>query len=168
MDTTAKADAVVEHLAELFADHPAWVKAATHLSPRATSTVYFSHRPGETWCLAQEHGRSVMRPGRAADPDFVFRFTPAAVERLGTVEGGIGEFATTLFGLMLAEDESVRVGMRIAAGFLRLTTRGYVKLLVAAGPSVLAFGARHGVATLAGLRRFVADLSKRGVEDWEV
>jgi hypothetical protein len=45
--------------------------------------------------------------------------------------------------------------------------RGYVKLLVVAGPPVLAFGATHGILTLGALRRFVAGLRSRGAADWE-
>jgi hypothetical protein len=42
-----------------------------------------------------------------------------------------------------------------------------VKLLLAAGPRVLAFGAAHGVRTLGALRRLVSDFRARGPADWE-
>lgn len=165
--SASEADETIERLARLFLDHPAWMAAAGRLTPAATSTVYFSQRPGEAWRLEQREGRTLLLPGAASDPDFVFRFTPLSVGRLEAVRGGIGDFAVALFELILEDDPDVRVGFRIAAGFGRLTRRGYVKLLAAAGPRVLVFGARHGVYTLRGLRRFVADLVSRGPEPWE-
>lgn len=160
-------DETVERLARLFLEHPAWVAAARHLSRSATSTVYFSHRPGEPFRLDQSDGQTCLLPGAAADPDFVFRFTPASVEVLEEGEGGIGEFAVALFALILEDDPTQRVGFRISADFLRLARRGYVRLLLAAGPRVMAFGAAHGIRHLAALRRFVADLRTREPKEWE-
>jgi hypothetical protein len=160
-------DETVERLARLFLEHPAWVAAARHLSRSATSTVYFSHRAGEPFRLDQSDGQTRLLPGAAPDPDFVFRFTPVSVDILEEVEGGIGDFAVSLFGLILKDDPAQRVGFRIAADFLRLARRGYVRLLLAAGPRVIAFGASHGIYHLGALRRFVADLRAREPEEWE-
>lgn len=160
-------DEWVERLGRLFAGHPAWVAAARHLAPGVTSSVYFSQRPGEAWHLEQAAGATRLLPGAARDPDFVFRFPPAAVERLETVEGGVGDFAVALFELMTADDPESHVGFRIVAGFPRLLRRGYVRLLLAAGPRVLAFGAAHGIRTPGALRRFVAQLRTRDPEPWE-
>ncbi len=160
-------DETIDRLAALFLEHPAWLAAARELSGSATSTVYFSHRPGEAWRLEQRAGRTTLIPGKARDPDFIFRFTPASVEQLATIKGNIGAFAVGLFRLMGEEDEHLRVGFRIGASFARLATRGYVKLLMAAGPSVLAFGARNGIFTLGALRRLVTDQSSRAPADWE-
>lgn len=164
---TRAPDPVIDRLAGLFLEHEAWISASRHLDTRATSTVYFSHRPGEAWQLVQREGRTRLLPGRAPDADFVFRFTPAAIERLAAVAGGIGEFAVELFALMLDEDPELRVGFRIVAGFGRLAMRGYVRLLVAAGPRVVAFGVSHGVGSPGALRRFVAQLRARGPAEWE-
>jgi len=156
-------DEWTERLAELFAEQPAWVAAARHLRGDATSTVYFSHRKGDPWRLETQRGRTRLLPGAARDPDFVFRFTPEAIERLEAVRGGIGEFAVALF----EEIVDGKADLRIKAGFARLTMRGYVKLLLVAGPPVLAFGASHGIRTLGALRRFVGELRSRGAADWE-
>ncbi len=160
-------DAAIERLATLFREHEAWIAAARQLDAQSSSGVYFSHRPGEAWRLVFRDGGARLEPGAAADPDLVFRFTPASVERLSGVPGGMGEFAVTLFELMLEDDAELRVGFRIVAGFGRLTWRGYVRLLLAAGPKVLAFGASHGVGSLGALRRFVAQLRANGPAEWE-
>lgn len=160
-------DVHVERLAELFREHPAWVRAARHLGAEATSSVYFSHRPGQAWHLIQQGGVTLLLPGAAADPDFVFRFSPGAVERLAGVRGEIGDFAVALFELVLAKAPEPWVDLRIAASFGRLIRRGYVRLLVAAGPRVLAFGAAHGIRSPGALRRFVARIRSRVPADWE-
>lgn len=160
-------DAWVDRLARLFLEHPAWQDAARRLSQDTTSDVYFTHRPGEAWHLERGDGRSLLLAGAADDPDFVFRFSPAAIERLESVSGSVGEFAVALFSMMAGEDSEARVDCRIAAGFPRLLRRGFVKLLLVSGPGVLAFGARHGVFTVGALRRVVSRLSSTAPEPWE-
>lgn len=165
--TSPRADPVVDRLAGLFREHEAWIAAARHIDPRGTSSVYFSHRPGEAWQLVQREGETRLLAGAAPDPDLVFRFSPGAVERLAATRGGIGAFAVELFTRMLDEDPAQRVEFRIAADFRRLAARGYVRLLLAAGPRVLAFGLAHGVASLGALRRLVAELRSTRPAEWE-
>lgn len=160
-------DAHVQELAELFASHPIWLDAARSIADGATSRVYFSHRPGEPWHLERRRGRSVLAPGITEDPDFAFRFTPAAIERLSAVEGEVGNFAVELFRLIIDDDPDLRIGFRIVAPFTRLARRGYLSLLLRGGPRVVAFGASHGVRTLGALRRLVAQLVAREPEPWE-
>jgi hypothetical protein len=160
-------DVHVERLAALFREHPTWVRAARKLGADATSSVYFSHRPGQVWHLVPRGGVTHLLPGPAADPDFVFRFSPAAVECLEQVRGDIGDFAVALFERVLEENPERRVDLRIAAPFGRLVRRGYLGLLLAAGPRVLAFGAAHGVRSRGALRRFVAVLRSEVPTDWE-
>jgi len=163
MSQTQRADEWAVRLARLFAEHPAWVAAARRLSGEATSSVFFTHLPGAPWRLETRAGGVVLRPGAAADPDLVFRFSPESIAALESVDGGIGDFAVALFEQIV----DGAVDLRIRAGFGRLVMRGYVKLLFAAGPPVVAFGATHGIRTLGALRRFVADLRAQGAADWE-
>ena len=163
----AHPDEWVERLARLFREHPAWRAAARHLSAEATSSVYFRHRPGEPFRLEQDERGTLLLSGAARDPDLVFRFTPGSIERLEAVRGGIGNFAVELFRLLSEADPDASVDLRIAAGFPRLARRGYVRLLLRAGPRVLAFGATRGIRTLGALRRLVADLRRPVSEPWE-
>ncbi len=160
-------DPHVERLARLFREHPAWRAAARHVADDAESRVLFAHRPGERWHLARRGGESLLLPGDVPDPDLVFRFSPAAIERLAGARGSVGAFAVELFGLVVGDAPDVRVDLRIAAPFARLVRRGYLRLLVAAGWRVLAFGARHGVRSLGPLRRLVERLASRSPEAWE-
>jgi hypothetical protein len=154
----ARADPTVDALAALFRDHPAWIEAARHLADRVESAVSFTHRPGEHWRLVRRGGQTVLLPGRARDPDLAFRFTPASVTRLAAVGGGVGEFAVELFARIVDPLESERIELRIVAPFTRLVRRGYVRLLLAAGPKVAAFGAARGIRTLGDLRRLLGRL----------
>jgi hypothetical protein len=161
-------DESVTRLARMFLEHPAWADAARRIGSDATSSVFFSHRPGEPWRLERRQGRTLLLPGAAPDPDFVFRFTPASIERLCVTEGGIGHFAVALFELIMEPSPRLRVGFRVAASFPRLVRRGYLGLLAAGGLRVLAFGAARGVRTPADLRRLVERLRRREPEAWEV
>jgi hypothetical protein len=161
-------DESVTRLARMFLEHPAWADAARRIESDATSTVFFSHRPGEPWRLERHRGRTLLLPGAAPDPDFVFRFPPASIERLCAADGGIGHFAVELFGLIAEKSPRLRVGFRIAAPFPRLLRRGYLRLLAVGGLRVLAFGAARGVRTPADLRRLVECVWQREPEAWEL
>jgi hypothetical protein len=160
-------DPWIERLARLFREHPAWRESARFIDRRATSSVFFGHRPGEPWHLERRGDETLLVTGAAADPDFAFRFAPGAIARLEAVRGGPGDFAAELFTLALAQDPEIRVDLRIAASFARLLRRGYVRLLLAAGPRVRALGAEHGVLTVRGLQRLVTTLRKRQRAVWE-
>jgi hypothetical protein len=161
-------DAHVEKLAACYREHPAWREAARRLSAEASSAVYFSHRPGEAWHLSQREDGAELQPGKADDPDLAFCFTPAAIERVASVRGGIGDFAVALFECMASGDPELRVGFRVVAPLLRLVRRGYVGLMVSAGPMVAAYGARQGIRTLGQLRLLVQQSRARGPAEWEV
>lgn len=160
-------DATIRRLGGLFRSHPAWVAAAARLDASASSGVFFTHRPGEPWRLERRDGVTCLLPGEAADPDFVFCFSPRAVERLAAVDGGVGDFAVELFRLIIETDPELRVGFRIAVPYARLVRRGYLGLLAAGGWRVLAFGATHGVRSIAQLRGLVETLMHRKPEPWE-
>lgn len=165
---TQAPDPAAATLARLFHDHPAWIRAARHLDARAESAVFFTHLPGRPWRLARRGNRTLLVEGRCPDPDFAFRFTPAAVTRLAAVEGDdVGDFAVALFSCIVDADESARVDLRIVASFFRLARRGYVRLLLAAGPKIVAFGAARGVRTIGELARLVARMRAEGPATWE-
>ncbi len=160
-------DPWIERLARLFSEHPAWREAARLLDRRATSTVFFRHRPGEPWHLERRGDETLLLPGAAEDPDFVFRFTPGAIDRLAAVTGNAGEFAAELFALAYSDDPAVRVNIRVAGGFARLLRRGYVRLLLAAGPRMREFGFAHGEMGMSSLQRLVTTLRKLDRAAWE-
>ena len=160
MASTAEPDPHVRRLAALFRSHPAWMRAAALISQQACSNVRFQHRPGEVWHLARVDGVTVLAPGARSDADLELGFPPGAIERLEATRGGIGAFAVALFELAVERDESLRVDLRILAPFSRLVRRGYLRLLIAGGPEVIAWGAAHGVRTLGELRGWIARVRK--------
>ena len=153
-------DLWIETLARMFREHPAWKETARMIDPRSTSTVYFRHRPDEPWHLVRRGDETLLLPGAAEDPDFVFRFTPGAIARLSAVRGNAGDFAAELFTLAWSDDSTVRVSIRITCGFARLLRRGYVRLLLAAGPRARAIAAAHGVEGMSSIQHLVATMRK--------
>ena len=127
--------------------------------------VYFSHRPGETWHFVKETQGVRLLPDSATRPDFAFCFTPGAIDDLAAVDGGIDGVAVVLFDLMLSEDPARRVGFRVLAPFWRLVRHSHLRLVLEAGPRVLAYGAGHGIRTLGQLRAFVATLRAASPEE---
>jgi len=161
------ADLWIETLARMFREHPAWKETARMIDPRSTSTVYFKHRPDEPWHLERSGDDTLLLPGAAADPDFVFRFSPGSIARLAAVRGNAGDFAAELFSLAWSEDPAVRVNIRIATGFARLLRRGYVRLLLAAGPRARAIAAANGVEGMSSIQHLVATMRKIDRAGWE-
>ncbi len=162
----ASGDAIAV-LVRLFAEHPVWRDAGATIRDGATSAVWFRERPGEPWHLEREAGVSRLRPGRAADPDFVFRFGAESIAALEAAGEDVGDFAVCLFEWMIHPDPDLRIDFRIVAGFPRLLRNGYVGLLARAGPQVAAFGARHGITGLGPLRRLVRLLRRSQPFAWE-
>jgi len=134
MDHASSNDESIALLQRLFAEHPAWIEAARWIQDDATCRVLFSHRPGELWCLERHDGRTRLRPGAAASPDFAFCFTPRSIARLADVKGGVADFALALFALMDETDPELRVGLRVISPFSTLVRRGYLGLLLQNGP----------------------------------
>ena len=160
-------DQTVAELSRLFGEHRAWLEASSRVSESSSSNVYFRHRPGEVWRLARRGGRTRLEAGSATDPDFVFRFSTGAVRRLASVAGGIDEFAVELFSLF-AEADELRIDFRVVAPLRRLVRRGYLRLLLEAGPKVALFAARQGVGGLRVLRTLVARSRSKGPFEWEI
>jgi hypothetical protein len=160
-------DLWIERLAQLFSEHPAWRAAARLLDPQVTSTVCFRHRPGEAWHLERRGDGTLLLPGAAEDPDFAFRFSKGAIDRLAAVRGNAGDFAAELFALSYSKDPEMRVNIRVAAGFARLLRRGYVRLLIAAGPRARAIGFASGETGMSSLQHLVASLRSLDRATWE-
>ena len=99
----------------------------------------------------------MLEPGRVTDPDFALTFSPIAIERIVAARGGMAAFAIALFEAVLDPDPEQGVRIEILASFARLVRRGYLGLLLACGPRLLAFGARHGVRSVRDLRALVRD-----------
>jgi len=163
-----QSDEVIEDLARLFLEHPAWQRAAGQLSEASSSTVYFRHRPGQAWQLVRRGDRTLLEPGASPDPDLVFRFGPESVRRLRETRGSVADFAVRLFSLLDADEPEERVDLRVVAPVSRLTRRGYLRLLLSAGPKVLAFGARHGVRSVGRLWALVESSRSSAPFDFEL
>jgi hypothetical protein len=160
-------DLWIETLARMFLEHPAWQETARLIDPRSTSTVYFRHRPDDPWHLERRGDETLLLPGAAEDPDFVFRFSPGAIARLAAVRGNAGDFAAELFSLAWSDDPTVRVNIRIACGFARLLLRGYVRLLLAAGPRARAIATAHGVDGMSSIQHLVETMRRIDHAGWE-
>ncbi len=148
-------DQHVAQLRDLFLSHPAWQQAAASIKDGSQSRIHFSHVSGD-YHLVRKDGVSQLLEGPATDPDLAFLFTPKAIERLSAVESADpADFAVELFESILNEEPEEQVGLRVLAGFGKLISRGYVKLLFKSGPRVLAYGKSRGVSGVRGLRKFL-------------
>jgi hypothetical protein len=161
-------DQTVSALEELFREHSAWRQAASEISPASTSNVYFTHLPGAAWHLEQRAEGSALEPGKVKDPDFVLRFSPGAVQRLKSVEGGIAAFAAELLALSEEAEPDQRVDLRVVASFSRLRERGFLRLLGKAGPKIIAYGLSRGVFSFVDIGKLVRRARATPAYKWEL
>jgi hypothetical protein len=168
MTAPPEADESISVLARLFAEHAVWREAGASIREGAASAVWFRQCPGRAWRLVRQAGVSRLEPGRAEDPDFVFRFGPESIAALEAAGQDSGDFAVCLFDWMIHPDPDLRVDFRIAGSIPRLVRNGYVGLLRRAGPKPAAFAAAHGVSNLRALRRLIRALRRREPFAWEV
>jgi len=161
-------DRTVDDLRELFRSHPAWAEAAGRIDSASMSNVYFSDRAGEVWHLVKREPGSDLEAGKVEDPDFVFRFTPGAVRRLQAIEGGIAEFAAELLLLIDETDSTQRIELRVAAPFSRLKERGYLQLLMDAGPKLVRLALSRGIFSISGVRELVRSARDAPPFPWEI
>jgi len=149
-------DPHVALLRNLFLTHPAWLFAARHLKEGVTSSVRFSHVPGEYHLLCKE-GKNLLLEGTAKDPDLAFRFTPRSIERLSRVAGDdIADFGVELLECAGSKDPEVQVRIRVLTGFSKLLFRGYVGLLMRGGPRVLSYGGKG--TSFSDVRRVLSEM----------
>lgn len=149
-------DPHVELLRNLFATHPAWLMAGSHLKEGVTSIVRFTHVPGEFHLLCTG-GKNLLMDGPAKDPDLAFRFTPGSIERLSKVTGqDIADFGVELLECAGSSDPAVQVRIRVLTGFSKLLFRGYVGLLMRGGPRVLAYGGKG--TSFSDVRKVLSDM----------
>ena len=157
-------DPHVTLLRQLFLTHPAWLSAADHIKDGCSSAVRFSHVPGD-YQLLRHDGKSDLLEGKASDPDLAFLFTPKSIERLANVKGtDIADFGVELLELANSADPELHVRIRVIAGFSKLLFRGYVGMLMKAGPRVLAYGGKG--TSFTEVKKLITQLRAKG-DPWD-
>ncbi|MDF1565391.1 MAG: AAA family ATPase [Deltaproteobacteria bacterium] len=150
----------VDKLRTFFETSPAAAKATKPLKKGAEVGVVFTDVPGD-YRFGVETGAGRIGEGKASDPDFELELAPGAVDRLCSMQtDDLGEFAVTFFKCMLADDPEQKIGVKLHSGFLKLTSRGYLKTMALGGAKVFAFMAKNGYMGPTAVKKAIDKLRK--------
>ncbi|HYV67755.1 MAG TPA: AAA family ATPase [Myxococcales bacterium] len=120
-------------------------RAASSLRKAAEVGVAFTDVPGRFRFHSVE-GRPAFESGEAMDPDFELTLAPGAVDAItAKPQANVGELGVLFFQHIVAKDENAKIRVKLHSGLVRLTMRGWLGVLAAGGPSVIAWMAQKGL-----------------------
>ncbi|MBX7230577.1 MAG: hypothetical protein K1X29_00695 [Bdellovibrionales bacterium] len=123
----------------LLVKKPVFPLAFKYLRPKTELAIIYDHR---TEFALFENDHTVLVEERKALADVVFLVNAEALRMLSQHPGD------HLAGFGIAVIDQIIAGgikIKVTGSFLSLTTGGYIKLILAAGPDFLGHLARHGV-----------------------
>ena len=120
-------------------------RAASSLRKAAEVGVRFTDLAG-TFRFHSIEGRPAFEAGEAMDPDFELTLAPGAVDSItAKPQADIGELGILFFQHIIAKDENEKIRVKLHSGLVRLTMRGWLGVLAAGGPKVIAWLAQKGL-----------------------
>jgi hypothetical protein len=132
-------------LRRFFETSTAGHRAASSLKRGATVGVKFTDVTGDFHFHAQD-GKPHFDAGRASDPDFDLTLAPGAVRAITSKpESDVGDLGIAFFQHIVAKDPAEKINVKLHAGLLKLTMHGWLGVLAAGGPKVIAWMAQKGL-----------------------
>lgn len=120
-------------------------RAASSLRKAAEVGVRFTDVPGD-FRFHSVDGKPAFEVGKAMDPDFELTLAPGAVDAItAQPQADVGELGVLFFQHIVAKDENDKVRVKLHSGLVRLTMRGWLGVLAAGGPKVIAWMAQKGL-----------------------
>jgi hypothetical protein len=87
-----------------------------------------------------------IESGKAQDPDFELRLTPAAVRSICSMpDADLGELGIAFFEHVVSRDPDHKIRVRPYSGLIELTRRGWLSLPARGGPKLAIWMARKGL-----------------------
>jgi hypothetical protein len=145
-------------LARFLLASPVARKAASLLREGAEVAMAYTDVAGE-WRFYINASGPAIESGKAQDPDFELRLTPAAVRSLCSMpDADLGEFGIAFFERIVSRDPDQKICVRPYSGLIKLTRRGWLNLLARGGPKLAVWMTRKGLRgtgdVVAALARF--------------
>jgi hypothetical protein len=132
-------------LRQLFEESGAARKAAKALSKAACVGVRFTDVPGDFRFYAVD-GKPRFEPGKAAEPDFELTLPPRAVHDIcGKHSGDVGDLSILFVQHIFTNEPEQRVQVKVHSGLIKLTLHGWLRVVVAGCPKLIAYFARMGL-----------------------
>lgn len=144
---------LIEKLKKFIEAHPVAMKAAGHLKKGASADIVIQGVDGIWHFIKTEAGGKFIE-GPSPSADFSMQIPPRAIEELSAMQGdNMAEFGILFFKYAGAQDFDNKIFVQLKSGLLTLTAKGYVKLVLAGGPSLAAWIATKGFGGPAGIKK---------------
>ena len=101
--------------------------------------------------------RARLEKRLATNPDVEFHVLSEAIRRLTTLPGdNMAELGIEICREILAGN----IEIRVISGALAIATKGYLSIIIAAGPDFMSFLAKHGFSSINKITQTIRNLSK--------
>jgi hypothetical protein len=145
-------------LAAFLAENPGAQAAAKSLRAGAEVALTLADVTGDWRVVANPAGQLSFEQGKATDPDFELHVPTRAVQRLcASSIVDVGELGTVLFELIVSPEQELRIHLKVHSGLIKLTRRGWLRVVSQGGPTVMTWLAKKGLhgpgAITAALRK---------------
>jgi hypothetical protein len=120
-------------------------KAAAHLKSAAQVGVRFTDVPGD-FHFALIEGKPRFLNGPAKDPDFELTMAPRAVVAIAAKpDADVGDLGITFFQHIVASDPESKIRVKLHSGLMKLTLRGWLRVMASGGGKVFGWMASKGL-----------------------
>src|SRR5713101_6148438 len=143
--TSTPAQNYAEMLGHLFETSEAGRKAATSLSKAAFVAVRFTDFPGDFRFHAVD-GKPRFELGKAEEPDFELTLPPGAVHDIcGKAPAEVGDLGVLFLRHIFANEPEQKILVKVHSGLIKLTMRGWFRVVIAGCPKVITWLAHAGL-----------------------
>src|SRR5437868_2715016 len=128
---------LAEMLRQLLETSEAGRKAASSLSKAISVGVRFTDVPGDSRFRAVD-GKPRFEPGKAAEPDFELTLFPGAVHDVcGKSSADVGDLTVLFLQHIFANEPDQKILVKVHSGLVKLTMRGWLRVVVAGCPKLI-------------------------------
>lgn len=133
-------------LAAFLADNPGAQGATASLRPGAEVAITLTDTTGDWRVYVNDAGGLVFEPAKAIDPDFALRIPPAAVRTICSRDHtDLGDLGIAFFEHIVSRQPESKIHVTVHSGLVKLTRRGWLKLLTQGGSKIVGWFAKKGL-----------------------
>jgi hypothetical protein len=133
-------------LATFLASNPAAKRAASALRAGAEVAITLTDVSGDQRVYLNDAGSISFEPTKAVDPDFELRIPPAAVRAIcSRNDADLADLGIAFFEHIIARQQEYKIHVKVHSGVVKLTRRGWLKLLTQGGSKTLGWMAAKGL-----------------------
>ncbi|MBN2694434.1 hypothetical protein JXR93_07205 [bacterium] len=143
-------------LKDFFENRDVAKKATNPLSKKAEGEVVFSIDKTKSYSFRRVDGESYSSifENSPKEPDFTITLSEGALNELISLKSeSVGDFGVLFFKLLKNKESGKEVSLKIHIGFIKMISKGYLKVLLLGGPVVMSALTKLGVHGIDGIKK---------------